>query len=73
MKLIMLQRLERVPNTIDEYTNTGGLYLNIDHISAIIPDGQHRTLVAMSNGMIYLTPFSIVGLLDDIARLNCSA
>lgn len=73
MKLLMLQRLARVPDTLNEYINTGGLYLNVDHISELIPEGEHRTLIRMSNGTLHLTPNPILFILEDIARLNCSA
>ena len=72
MKLIQLQRLD--PTTKD---NQGGLYINVDHISALIPFMDYDTknnrvvwcYVLLSNQIQYLTPFSV----QDIYELCLDA
>ena len=62
MKLIQLQRLD--PITKD---NQGGLYINVDHISALIPYTDYDTknnrvfwcYVVLSNQIQYLIPCSV--------------
>lgn len=69
MKLIQLQRLD--PITKD---NQGGLYVNVDHISALIPFMDYDTKnnrvfwchVLLSNQIQYLTPFSVQDICDLI-------
>ena len=69
MKLIQLQRL--CPSTL---VNQGGLYINIDHISALIPyktcNSKGETVfwcnVLLSNQVQYLTPFSVQDICDLI-------
>ena len=70
MKIIQLQRLN--PTTLD---NEGGLYINIDHISALIPHMSgldetnqkiYRCEILLNNGVVYLTPFSCVEIFDKI-------
>ena len=58
MRLIMTQRLD--PNG----TNLGGLYLNIDHISAIYLGEGRRCNVLMQDGTVYISAHSIGEILD---------
>jgi hypothetical protein len=62
MKIIQLQRL-----CVHTHDNQGGLYINIEHISALIPyktsTPKGETVfwcnVLLSNQVTYLTPFSV--------------
>lgn len=71
MKIIMLQRLN--PTTFE---NEGGLFINADHISALIPrmavnDGDriYRCEILLSNGVVYLVPFGVQEIYDMILTL----
>lgn len=67
MTLIQLQRYDIHGN------NAGGLYLNIDHISAVYCEetaGERQCRVVMSNGIVYHVVQSVSEVLDDISRLQ---
>lgn len=66
MKIIQLQRLN--PAT---YENEGGIYVNIDHISVLIPvrrNGNFHCDVLLNNGIVYHTPYNITDILEDIRQ-----
>lgn len=77
----MLQRLEPkfdpcYPHNDPEMKNGGGIFINIDHISALIPvKGKTDNLeeqrvswckVLLNNGKEFLTPFSAIDIIEDI-------
>ena len=64
MRLIMTQRLD--PNG----TNLGGLYLNIDHISAVCLGEGRRCNVLMQDGTVYITAHDVGELLELIREQN---
>lgn len=62
MKLLILQQID--PHTRE---NIGGLYINPSHISALIPKRivqASYTIILLSNGIEYLTPFPIIEILE---------
>ena len=65
---IMLQRLSE-----DEKTNLGGLYVNVEHISAVYHmDGETRPLcmILLSNGDEFSTVQTIAEVLNEIIVHN---
>jgi len=67
-KMLQLQRLSE-----DETTNLGGLYINVEHISAIYKrKGKERSLcvIVVISGKEFITVDTISEVLDQIAALN---
>lgn len=62
MRIVILQWLDEH----DEYKNKGGLFLNVDHISAMVPLGTERTRVILSNGKNWIVPWGVVELIDEL-------
>lgn len=65
MMMIQLQRYDT------DGKNAGGLYLNIDHISAVYCERTttgRQCRVAMSNGVVYSTVQSVSEVLDAIEQ-----
>lgn len=69
--IIQLQRLNE-----QTQANEGGLYINTDYISEIVPITQKKgsdqrvswTRINMSNGNTWLTPFSVSSILDMLTE-----
>lgn len=62
MRIVMLQWLDE----FDDYKNKGGLFLNVDHISAMVPLGEGRTRVILSNDKNWIVPWGVAELIDEL-------
>lgn len=55
--------------------NAGGLYLNVDTISAVRAsknaDGEYRTMILLTNGVEYELAGPITDVLNELVRINC--
>ena len=64
MRLIMTQRLDTSGN------NIGGLYLNIDHISAVFLGDNRECNILMQDGTVFIAAHNIGEILEMIREQN---
>ena len=67
MKLIMTQRLREGGKGFD---NVGGLYLNIDHISAVFLGDHKKCNTLLQDGTIFITAHDVGEILEMIREQN---